>query len=94
MHTSAHQANTFRVAASGEFMIPADAYRGIRSIGSTNPVFHRMEGARRWSRNQGEVAAMAVEGVERIPRSALQVKDPNPPYHGKWNLMQKEHTHE
>ena len=93
-HTSAHQADTFRAAASDGFLISADVYRRDAIDRSHYPVFHQMEGARMWSRNQGEVAAMVVEDMERMPRIALQVEDPNPPYHEKRNPKQKEHTHE
>ncbi|KAG0128914.1 hypothetical protein HOY82DRAFT_20383 [Tuber indicum] len=97
-HTSAHQADTFRSGTSDGFLISADVYRRDAIDRSHYPVFHQMEGARMWSRNEcgasGGVAAVIKEEIESMPKHGINVMDPNPPFHEKRNPLQVEHTAE
>ena len=97
-HTSAHQADTFRSKTSDGFLISADVYRRDAIDRSHYPVFHQMEGARMWSREEckarGGIPAVIEEEVEGMPKHGINVEDPNPPFHEKRNPLQLDHTPE
>lgn len=90
-HTSAHQAELFRSAPSPGFLISADVYRRDAIDCSHYPVFHQMEGARMWSRKDGDVAEQIRADLEHLPKHDLQVEDlaPEP---GEDNPLQPAHT--
>ncbi|KAI5842228.1 phenylalanyl-tRNA synthetase, partial [Tricharina praecox] len=69
-HTSAHQAASFSAGEEG-FTISADVYRRDAIDRTHYPVFHQMEGARMWSRKDGDVAKMVREDIERLPKHNL-----------------------
>ncbi|KUJ13295.1 phenylalanine-tRNA synthetase [Mollisia scopiformis] len=96
-HTSAHQADTFRLNASEGFLISADVYRRDAIDRSHYPIFHQMEGARMWDRRtvpNGDIAAAVWADIERLPKHDMKVEDPNPPTHAERNPLQKEHRRE
>ncbi|KAK1913389.1 hypothetical protein P3342_005325 [Pyrenophora teres f. teres] len=89
-HTSAHQADTFRSNESEGYLISADVYRRDAVDRSHYPVFHQMEGARTWDREQAkrdskDLAQIIWEDVEKIPKHDIAVEDPNPPFHTERN---------
>ncbi|EUC42490.1 hypothetical protein COCMIDRAFT_39440 [Bipolaris oryzae ATCC 44560] len=98
-HTSAHQADTFRNNESEGYLISADVYRRDAIDRSHYPVFHQMEGARTWDRQQAEkegknLAYIIWEDVEKIPKHDIAVEDPNPTYHAERNPLQTGHSPE
>jgi phenylalanyl-tRNA synthetase alpha chain len=98
-HTSAHQADTFRNNESEGYLISADVYRRDAVDRSHYPVFHQMEGARTWDRQQagreGKAVAQAIwEDVEKLPKHDIAVEDPNPPFHIERNPLQSRHAPE
>ncbi|KAL2185488.1 mitochondrial phenylalanyl-tRNA synthetase-like protein [Thermothelomyces heterothallicus CBS 203.75] len=93
-HTSAHEAELFRASASGGYLISADVYRRDEVDRSHYPVFHQMEGARVWDRNEvpnGDLAAAVLADLERLPKHNMTVEDPNPPFHPERNPLQAEY---
>ncbi|KAH6885893.1 hypothetical protein B0T10DRAFT_86681 [Thelonectria olida] len=93
-HTSAHQAETFRANKSDGYLIAADVYRRDAIDRSHYPIFHQMEGARTWDRNQvpnGDVAAAVWRDVENLPQHDIQVDDPNPVWDPETNPLQELH---
>ncbi|KAH7398891.1 hypothetical protein DE146DRAFT_755884 [Phaeosphaeria sp. MPI-PUGE-AT-0046c] len=98
-HTSAHQADTFRKNESEGYLISADVYRRDAIDRSHYPVFHQMEGARTWDRQQAgrdgkSVAEVIWEDVNKLPKHDIAVEDPNPPYHIDRNPLQSRHAPE
>ncbi|KAH8708656.1 hypothetical protein GQ44DRAFT_743090 [Phaeosphaeriaceae sp. PMI808] len=98
-HTSAHQADTFRNNKSDGYLISADVYRRDAIDRSHYPVFHQMEGARTWDRQQTgkegkSVAQVIWEDVHRLPKHDIAVEDPNPPFHIERNPLQPRHAPE
>jgi phenylalanyl-tRNA synthetase alpha chain len=97
-HTSAHQADTFRNNESEGYLISADVYRRDAIDRSHYPVFHQMEGARTWDRQQAEegktLAQVIWDDVAKIPKHDIAVEDPNPTFHAERNPLQKAHTPE
>jgi len=98
-HTSAHQADTFRNNESEGYLISADVYRRDAIDRSHYPVFHQMEGARTWDRQQAgrngkSVAQVIWEDVAKLPKHDIAVEDPNPPYHIERNPLQSRHAPE
>ena len=91
-HTSAHEAELFRKAESGGYLISADVYRRDEVDRSHYPVFHQMEGARVWDRKkapEGDVVGEILRDLEALPRHNMTVEDPNPPFHGERNPLQE-----
>ncbi|KAF1917015.1 hypothetical protein BDU57DRAFT_557105 [Ampelomyces quisqualis] len=98
-HTSAHQADTFRANESEGYLISADVYRRDAIDRSHYPVFHQMEGARTWDRQQAgragkSVAEVIWEDIKKLPRHDVAVEDPNPPFHIERNPLQSRHAPE
>lgn len=98
-HTSAHQADTFQKNESAGYLISADVYRRDEIDRSHYPVFHQMEGARTWDRQQAgragkSVAEVIWEDVEKLPKHDIAVEDPNPPFHIERNPLQSRHAPE
>ncbi|USP81148.1 phenylalanyl-tRNA synthetase mitochondrial precursor [Curvularia clavata] len=98
-HTSAHQADTFRKNDSEGYLISADVYRRDAIDRSHYPVFHQMEGARTWDRQQAEkegktLAQIIWDDVEKIPKHDIAVEDPNPTFHAERNPLQAGHSPE
>ncbi|CAG5155989.1 uncharacterized protein ALTATR162_LOCUS3930 [Alternaria atra] len=98
-HTSAHQADTFRNNESEGYLISADVYRRDAIDRSHYPVFHQMEGARTWDRQQAEregktLAQIIWDDVDKIPKHNVAVEDPNPPFHAERNPLQAGHSAE
>lgn len=98
-HTSAHQADTFRKNDSEGYLISADVYRRDAIDRSHYPVFHQMEGARTWDRQQAEkqsktLAQIIWDDVEKIPKHDVAVEDPNPTFHAERNPLQASHSPE
>lgn len=93
-HTSAHEAELFRLQASGGYLLSADVYRRDEIDRSHYPVFHQMEGARVWDRTKvpnGDIAAAILDDLARLPTHNMTVEDPNPPIHPERNPLQAEH---
>ncbi|KAH7250469.1 phenylalanyl-tRNA synthetase alpha subunit, mitochondrial [Fusarium solani] len=93
-HTSAHQADTFRANQSAGYLISADVYRRDAIDRSHYPVFHQMEGAMSWDRNEvpnGDIAAAVWKDFENLPVHGVQVDDPNPAIHPERNPLQEPH---
>jgi phenylalanyl-tRNA synthetase alpha chain len=98
-HTSAHQADTFRNNESEGYLVSADVYRRDAIDRSHYPVFHQMEGARTWDRQQAGKEGKAVaekiwEDVKKLPKHDIAVEDPNPPFHIERNPLQSRHAPE
>lgn len=98
-HTSAHQADTFRSNESEGYLISADVYRRDAVDRSHYPVFHQMEGARTWDRQQAEkegkpLAQLIWDDVAKIPKHHVAVQDPNPTFHAERNPLQATHSPE
>ena len=94
-HTSAHQADAFRADASPGYMIGADVYRRDAIDRTHYPIFHQIEGARLWDRQQvpkGDVAAAVRADLAALPRHVLSVEDPNPTVHPERNPLQSGHS--
>ncbi|KAJ4307197.1 phenylalanyl-tRNA synthetase alpha subunit, mitochondrial [Collariella sp. IMI 366227] len=69
-HTSAHEAELFRAAKSGGYLLSADVYRRDEVDRSHYPVFHQMEGARVWDRTKvpnGDLAAAIRADLAQLP---------------------------
>jgi len=93
-HTSAHELEVFRARGSDGYLISADVYRRDAVDRTHFPVFHQMEGARVWDRAKvpnGDVAAAVHADLQRLPRHAIEVEDPNPPFHAARNPLQEGH---
>lgn len=91
-HTSAHQAESF--AVSDGFTIAADVYRRDAIDRSHYPVFHQMEGARMWSRDEvpnGDIAAAVWADIEKLPKHNLKVEDNGVLFHDG-NPLQATHS--
>jgi len=94
-HTSAHQADVFRANESKGYLISADVYRRDAIDRSHYPIFHQMEGARVWDREQvpnGDIAAAVWKDIEALPTHEMKVEDPNPPTHADRNPLQPKHS--
>ncbi|KAK3315362.1 hypothetical protein B0H66DRAFT_606247 [Apodospora peruviana] len=95
-HTSAHEAQLFRAAASDGYLISGDVYRRDEIDRSHYPVFHQLEGSRVWDRNavpNGDVVAAIYADLARLPSHDVAVEDPNPPHHAERNPLQAEQGH-
>ncbi|TLD36874.1 phenylalanyl-tRNA synthetase mitochondrial precursor [Venturia nashicola] len=98
--TSAHQADTFRAEETEGFLITGDVYRRDAIDRTHYPVFHQMEGALTWDRNQLPKGTTLAEKVwqdfEHLPKHAIEVEDPNPTFHneGDGNPLQDSHNAE
>ncbi|KAK0661876.1 Phenylalanine--tRNA ligase [Lasiodiplodia hormozganensis] len=94
-HTSAHQADTFRANTSPGYLISADVYRRDAVDRSHYPVFHQMEGAMTWDKNQFDGYASLADriwaDVEKLPKHDIKVEDPNPTTHPERNPLQPGH---
>ncbi|RDW82274.1 hypothetical protein BP6252_03386 [Coleophoma cylindrospora] len=93
-HTSAHQREIFKENKSRGFLISADVYRRDAIDRSHYPVFHQMEGAQTWDRNEvpnGDLAAAVWKDFEALPKHSMVVEDPNPTVHPERNPLQAEH---
>ena len=94
-HTSAHQADVFRLDASPGYTITADVYRRDTIDRSHYPVFHQTEGARLWDRISEKVVdleRLVQAEVQEIPRHDLAVEDLGPTIHPSRNPLQPEHS--
>jgi len=96
-HTSAHQAEKFRETKTQGYLISADVYRRDAIDRSHYPVFHQMEGARMWSRNDygDELAKVIQAEVDAMPPhpANIHISDPNPPFHDARNPVQSDAGH-
>ncbi|OCK83223.1 phenylalanyl-tRNA synthetase [Lepidopterella palustris CBS 459.81] len=94
-HTSAHQADTFRANENSGFLISADVYRRDAVDRSHYPVFHQMEGAKTWNRNDptshSTLAAQIWADVAALPTHSMQVSDPSPTIDPEHNPLQSAH---
>ena len=93
-HTSAHEADIFRANESDGYLISADVYRRDEIDRSHYPVFHQMEGARLWDREEvpnGDIAKAVWDDLEKLPKHDVAVEDPNPTIHPERNPLQSEH---
>jgi len=96
-HTSAHQADVFRANKSEGYLISADVYRRDAIDRSHYPVFHQMEGARTWNRQQAQeegktLAQMIWDDVAKIPKHDIAIEDSNPAFHPERNPLQAPHS--
>ena len=92
-HTSAHQADIFRANLSKGFLISADVYRRDAVDRTHYPIFHQMEGARVWDREElgSGFVNQVWNDVEALPKHDMVVEDPNPSVHPERNPLQSEH---
>ncbi|KAK8220373.1 mitochondrial phenylalanyl-tRNA synthetase [Phyllosticta capitalensis] len=95
-HTSAHQVDIFNANTSPGYLITADVYRRDAVDRSHYPIFHQMEGAMTWDRNdlQGHksLADLIWSDVAKLPKHDMKVLDPNPTSHPERNPLQQEHN--
>ncbi|CAK1354810.1 Phenylalanine--tRNA ligase, mitochondrial [Cercospora beticola] len=91
-HTSAHEVDVFRANLSNGYTISADVYRRDAVDRSHYPVFHQMEGALTWDRNDfADIKALTdhiIRDLDNIPKHDLAVEDPNPTFHPDRNPLQ------
>jgi phenylalanyl-tRNA synthetase alpha chain len=91
-HTSAHEVDVFRANTSNGYTISADVYRRDAVDRSHYPIFHQMEGALTWDRNDfassAELISKIKEDFEKLPKHDLVVEDPNPTFHPERNPLQ------
>lgn len=91
-HTSAHEVDVFRANTSAGYTISADVYRRDAVDRSHYPVFHQMEGALTWDRNDfpdnAALTQRILKDVETIPKHDLVVDDPNPTFDPARNPLQ------
>ncbi|EJT72048.1 phenylalanyl-tRNA synthetase [Gaeumannomyces tritici R3-111a-1] len=93
-HTSAHELELFGRSESDGYLVSADVYRRDEIDRTHYPAFHQMEGARVWDRASvpgGDVAAAVWADLARLPTHAVEVQDPNPPFHAERNPLQESH---
>ncbi|KAK7204600.1 phenylalanyl-tRNA synthetase alpha subunit [Myxozyma melibiosi] len=78
-HTSAHQGHCFRTIPTPGFLISADVYRRDEIDRTHYPVFHQMEGARAWNRDdfasEADLIAKINSDTLKIPSPGLQILD-------------------
>lgn len=96
-HTTAHEVDTFRANLSNGYTISADVYRRDAVDRSHYPVFHQMEGALTWDRNdftsREALTQQIIADLQNVPKHDLKVEDPNPAFHPERNPLQAEfHT--
>jgi phenylalanyl-tRNA synthetase alpha chain len=96
-HTTAHEVDTFRANLSNGYTISADVYRRDAVDRSHYPVFHQMEGALTWDRNdfasREALTQQIIADLQSVPKHDLKVEDPNPAFHAERNPLQTEfHT--
>ena len=93
-HTTAHEVELFRANASSGYTISADVYRRDAVDKSHYPIFHQMEGALTWDRNDYPSDKALLEAIkadyDKLPRHDLVVEDPNPPFHAERNPLQEQ----
>ena len=91
-HTSAHQADIFRKNASDGYLICADVYRRDAVDKTHYPVFHQIEGAMTWDRNELRTSISLADEVRQrlsqLPTHNLEVSDPFPSFHPERNPIQ------
>jgi len=94
-HTTAHEVDVFRANSSNGYTISADVYRRDAVDKSHYPIFHQMEGALTWDRNDFKSSAELIEKInsdyDTLPKHDLVVEDPNPPTHPQRNPLQAQH---
>lgn len=74
-HTSAHEVETFR-AGNDKWLLSADVYRRDEIDASHYPVFHQMEGARVWTRDQlQELKDLNAKMAEELAACPLVIED-------------------
>ena len=96
-HTSAHEVDIFRQAASDGYTISADVYRRDAIDRTHYPAFHQMEGSRLWDRRKvpsGDIAKAIWEDFAMLPTHDLLVEDQTPLTHEQRNPLQSQyHSH-
>ncbi|WPH04216.1 Hypothetical protein R9X50_00710500 [Acrodontium crateriforme] len=94
-HTSAHEVDVFRANESDGYTISADVYRRDAVDKSHYPIFHQMEGALTWDRNDYPSNQALLDQIkadyDKLPRHDLVVEDPNPTFHPQRNPLQEQH---
>lgn len=94
-HTSAHEVDVFRANTSDGYTVSADVYRRDAVDRSHYPVFHQMEGALTWDRNDFADSRALTErmtkDLDNIPKHDLVVDDPNPTFDPVKNPLQTAH---
>ena len=93
-HTSAHEVDVFRKAASDGYTISADVYRRDAIDRTHYPAFHQMEASRLWDRREapgGDVAKAVWDDFATLPTHDLVVEDPDPPTHEHRNPLQSQY---
>lgn len=93
-HTSAHQAEIFRQNSEDAWLITSDVYRRDAVDKTHYPIFHQMEGAKTWKRNElssNEVAKMVLNDLANVPSHGVNILDPNPTTHKERNPLQAKH---
>lgn len=96
-HTSAHEVDVFKANTSDGYTIAADVYRRDAVDRTHYPIFHQMEGALTWDRNQfksnDDFLHTLQADLNSFPKVDIEVQDPNPPFHVERNpLQEKYHT--
>lgn len=94
-HTSAHEAECFKINKTEGFLITADVYRRDAIDRTHYPAFHQMEGARLWDRKSstsGLVAEAALQDIRKIPVHNMKVHDPAPDPDPSVNPIQTVHA--
>lgn len=91
-HTSAHEVEVFRANTSPGYTISADVYRRDAVDRSHYPIFHQIEGALTWDRNDfngnDELLQRLKDDFGNLAPPSIAVEDPNPPFNPETNPLQ------
>ena len=94
-HTSAHEVDVFRANTSNGYTISADVYRRDAVDKSHYPVFHQMEGALTWDRNEFKSSTdfrqRIMDDLGSVGPPSIAVEDLNPTFHAERNPLQEKY---
>lgn len=94
-HTSAHEVDVFRANTSNGYTISADVYRRDAIDRTHYPIFHQIEGALTWERNDfannDELVTRIKSDFDALKVPSIVAEDPNPTFHPERNPLQTKH---
>ncbi len=94
-HTSAHEVDVFKANTSDGYTIAADVYRRDAVDRTHYPIFHQMEGALTWDRDQfksnDDFLHVLQKDLDAFKKVEVEVQDPNPPFHAERNPLQEKY---
>lgn len=94
-HTSAHEVEVFNANTSDGYTIAADVYRRDAVDRTHYPIFHQLEGALTWDRNQfasnDDFLHQLRTDLDQFKSPDIEVQDPNPPFNAQSNPLQEKY---